>query len=136
MWDTPKIHAYEAQVCRIVVLAVCCALASLAALVAAAAHAFLDHAMPGVGGTVRGVPTELDLPFTQNVVVALFGITVAPVGGGAVSAARPTLDGANPSLPHVRLRQALAPGTYLVTWHVVSIDTHPTSGTCKFAVAP
>ena len=85
---------------------------------------------------MHGGPTELDLSFTQNVVPALSGVSVASVGGGTVPAAKPTVDGANPSLLHVRLGRPLAPGTYLVTWHVVSVDTHPTSGTYKFTVAP
>ncbi len=103
---------------------------------AVSAHAFLEHASPGVGGTVHGAPAELDLSFTQDVVVVLSGVSVASVGGGAVPAAKPTADGASPSLLHVRLGRPLAPGTYLVTWHVVSVDTHPTSGTYKFTVAP
>jgi methionine-rich copper-binding protein CopC len=28
----------------------------------------------------------------------------------------------------------LPPGTYLVSWHVVSVDTHPTEGTFTFDV--
>ena len=28
----------------------------------------------------------------------------------------------------------LPPGTYLVSWHVVSVDTHPTEGTFTFEV--
>ncbi len=121
---------------KTIVLAAGCALATTAASTAASAHAFLEHAVPSVGGTVRGGPAELDLAFTQNVVVALSGVSVARSGGGAVPAAKPTVDGANPSLLHVRLDQALPPGTYVVTWHVVSVDTHPTSGTYKFTVAP
>ena len=30
----------------------------------------------------------------------------------------------------------LAPGTYLVRWHVVSVDTHPTEGTFTFEIRP
>ena len=119
-----------------IVFAAGCTLAAMAAPTAASAHAFLDHAMPSVGGTVQGGPDELDLAFTQNVVVALSGVSVARSGGGAVPAAKPTVDGANPSLLHVRLDRALPPGTYVVTWHVVSVDTHPTSGSYKFTVAP
>jgi len=36
----------------------------------------------------------------------------------------------------VRLAHPLKPGTYLVSWHVVSVDTHRTSGTYKFTVTP
>ena len=117
---------------KTILLAAGCVLAGTAA----SAHALLDHAVPSVGGTVHGAPAELDLAFTQNVVPALSGVSVASTSGGGVPAAKPTLDGADPSLLHVRLGRALPPGTYLVTWHVVSVDTHPTSGTYKFTVAP
>ena len=30
----------------------------------------------------------------------------------------------------------LPPGTYLVSWHVVSVDTHPTEGTFTFEIKP
>ena len=121
-----------ARTLKTIALATVCALAATAA----SAHAFLERAVPSVGGTVQTAPAELDLSFTQNVVVALSGVTVAQAGGSGIPAAKPTLDGANPSLLHVRLARPLAPGTYLVTWHVVSVDTHPTSGTYKFTVAP
>ena len=45
-------------------------LASSLAATAALAHAFLDHATPGVGTTVSGSPSELVISFTQGVVVA------------------------------------------------------------------
>ncbi len=121
-----------AHTSKTIALATVCAFASTAA----SAHAFLEHAVPSVGGTVQAAPAELDLSFTQNVVVALSGVTVVQADGGSVPVAKPTLDGANPSLLHVRIGRPLAPGTYLVTWHVVSVDTHPTSGTYKFTVAP
>ena len=104
------------------------------ALVAAAAsaHAFLDHAVPSVGSTVGGAPAELELGFTQDIVPALSGVKVAS-SAGAVAAGKPTGSG---NTLHLRLGRALPPGTYTVTWHVVSVDTHPTSGSYKFTVAP
>ena len=30
--------------------------------------------------------------------------------------------------------KSLPPGTYTVSWHVVSVDTHPTEGTFTFEV--
>lgn len=102
----------------------------------ASAHAFLDRAIPGVGATVSGSPAELQLSFTQNIVVALSGVRIASNGGGSIAASKPTADAANPTVLHVRLGRALPPGTYVVTWHVVSVDTHPTSGSYKFTVAP
>ncbi len=99
---------------------------------AASAHAFLDHAIPGVGSTVSGSPSELELRFTQNVVVALSGVTLTSTAG-AIAVAKP--DGNGADLLRVRLDRALPPGTYTVSWHVVSVDTHPTSGSYKFTVA-
>ena len=37
---------------------------------------------------------------------------------------------------HVPLGQKLKAGVYVVSWHVVSVDTHKTSGSYKFTVAP
>lgn len=109
---------------------------SLLAPVAASAHAFLDRAVPGVGATVSGAPGELQLSFTQNIEVALSGVRIASLAGAAVATSKPTGDAADPNVLHVRLARTLQPGTYVVTWHVVSVDTHPTSGSYKFTVTP
>ena len=114
-----------------------CVGATLAATLAttcAFAHAFLDRAMPGVGATVGTGPSELELTFTQDVVPALSGVTLATAGGGSVATAKPVPGPANTL--HVKLGRALGPGTYVVSWHVVSVDTHPTSGKYRFIVAP
>jgi copper resistance protein C len=101
---------------------------------AAFAHAFLDHAVPAVGGAVSSSPTELQLFYTENVVLAFSGVQVAAEGGRAVPAAKPKLGAPNELV--VRLGHPLKPGTYVVSWHVVSVDTHHTQGTYKFTVAP
>ena len=106
-----------------------CALAT-----AAYAHAFLDRAVPGVGGTVSGSPAELKLSFTQDIVVAFSGVQISAVGGGAVPAGKPTLGA--PNVMSVSLGRALKPGAYRVSWHVVSVDTHASSGAYQFTVAP
>ncbi len=99
--------------------------------IAAHAHAFLDHATPGVGATVGTSPSDLELSFTQNVVVALSSVSVAGADG-AVPISKPTA--AIPDTLRVHLTRALPPGTYTVTWRVVSVDTHPTSGSFRFTV--
>jgi len=96
------------------------------------AHAFLDHAMPGVGTSVAASPSELELTFTEGVVVAFSGVRVATVSGAAIPVGRPTVGPENTL--HVRLGRPLKPGTYVVSWHVVSVDTHHTQGTYKFTV--
>jgi methionine-rich copper-binding protein CopC len=98
------------------------------------AHAFLDHAVPGVGMTIAAAPAELDLTFTEDIVPAFSGARVAHASGAAVATGRPTFGPANTM--HLRAARPLTPGTYVVTWHVVSVDTHHTQGTYKFTVAP
>ena len=101
----------------------------------ALAHAFLDHAVPGVGATVTAAPGDLSLSFTQNVVVALCRVSITRADGGAVAAGKPIGEGGNSSgTLHVRLSRALASGSYVVTWSVVSVVTHPTSGSYRFTV--
>ena len=106
----------------------------LLAAAPAFAHAFLDRAVPSVGGTVASSPNELQLTFSQNIVLAFSGVSLAAEGGGTIPVGKPLLDPSNPSTLHVRLGHALKPGTYVVSWHVVSVDTHPTSGTYRFTV--
>jgi len=110
--------------------------ASVLLATSAFAHAFLDHALPGVGATVSASPSELELTFTQNIVPAFSGVSLAATGGGAIPVGKPIFDPANPSTIHVHLSHALKPGIYIVSWHVVSVDTHPTSGTYQFTIAP
>ena len=100
----------------------------------ALAHAFLDHAVPGVGSTASGAPGELVLTFTEGVETALSGVRVTTASGASVPTFKPTGDGG--STLHVRLGKSLAAGIYVVHWHVVAVDTHPTSGTYKFTVSP
>jgi methionine-rich copper-binding protein CopC len=121
------------QQVRIFILAAfACAFAATAAF----AHAFLDHAVPAVGATVTGSPNELELSFTQNIVPAFSSAEIASAEGGAIPTGNASVDSGSPNVMHVRIGRALKPGVYLVSWHVVSIDTHRTSGTYKFTVAP
>jgi copper resistance protein C len=108
-------------------------LAYLALGAPAFAHAFLDHAVPGVGMTVGTSPVELELTFTQDLVPAFSGVRVTGPSG-PVAIGKPVFGPANTL--HVRLAHALKPGAYMVSWHVVSVDTHRTQGTYKFTVAP
>ena len=116
----------------IIVGAAVCAFAATAAN----AHAFLDHAVPGVGATVSGSPSELTLTFTQALVPAFSGVQIATAAGAPVAAGKATADPSDPATLHVRLGQPLRPGAYKVTWHVVSVDTHHTQGTYAFTVSP
>jgi copper resistance protein C len=96
------------------------------------AHAFLERAEPPVGSSVPTAPHVLLLHFTEGVEPRFSTIAVTDdkdtvIPCGAIQAAS---DGRalTVSLP------ALKPGTYAVTWHVTSVDTHKTQGSFKFTV--
>ncbi|MBV9861180.1 MAG: copper homeostasis periplasmic binding protein CopC [Alphaproteobacteria bacterium] len=101
----------------------------------ASAHAFLNRAVPPVGGSVSTPPKELRLFFSEGIELRFSGVTLATADGKAVATAAAQLDpGDNHQL--VLPLPALAPGNYKVTWHVVSVDTHRTEGDFTFTVRP
>ncbi len=96
----------------------------------AAAHAFLDHAEPRVGNKVATPPREVTLWFTQKLEAAFSGITVTNAAGQRVDTGKTRVSGSQMS---VSLRPG-GTGTYHVTWHVLSVDTHTTDGNFSFQV--
>ena len=110
-------------------------LAALALPAAALAHAFLDHAVPAVGGKVHGQPAEVRLQFSQPLEPAFSTVKVLDASGKQVDRKDKRLDPADASVLRVSL-PPLAPGTYRVVWRVLSADTHVTEGDYTFEVAP
>lgn len=119
---------------RFLNLSLAAALATSLPTPPAFAHAFLDHAVPGVGMTVSGPVRELRLWYTQGVVVAFSAVSVASSTGGAIPASRPVNDPSDQQIVIVRLGRALGPGSYTVNWRALSVDTHTTTGTFHFTV--
>jgi hypothetical protein len=99
----------------------------------ARAHAFLDHASPAVGSSVPVGPPNVMLWFTQELEPAFSGVTVTNEAGQRVDLGNAQIPQGSPAELQVGLKP-LPPGTYLVSWHVVSVDTHPTEGTFTFEV--
>lgn len=108
--------------------------AALAIASPAWAHAFLDRSSPPVGATVAA-PKEISIWFTEEVEPAFSRIAVTDSAGNRVDEGGTHIDWANHQLLHVTVK-SLPPGTYKVTWHVVSVDTHHTQGDFTFTVAP
>ena len=97
------------------------------------AHAFLDHADPKVGSTVTNSPTEIKLWFTQNLEPVFSSVEVQDAQGNQVDKKDAHLDDKDKSLFIVSV-PPLPDGTYTVTWHAVSVDTHRTQGHFEFTV--
>jgi copper resistance protein C len=97
---------------------------------AAHAHAFLDHASPLVGSTVRSAPHDVTLTFTQSLEPAFSSVQVTDSSGARVDQGKAQVSGTT-----VRIGlKALKPGSYRVRWQVLSVDTHKTEGRFTFTV--
>ncbi len=97
---------------------------------AAWAHAALVETRPGNGAILEHAPGEVVLRFNEPVtpiVVRVFG----PDGVEIALPARPTTGDRDLYQP---LPPDLPTGSYLVSWRVVSSDTHPIGGSFGFAV--
>ena len=105
------------------------ALATFAAT--ASAHAHLQKASPADGSVVTMSPSRIVLDFSEAA-----RLTAASIQKG--DEPRQSLN----SLPAAAARQIsvplpqLTPGSYSVTWRVVSEDGHVMSGTLRFTLAP
>jgi len=106
---------------------------SLAAVSAASAHAFLDHADPRVGSTVKGSPTEVKIWFTEGLILPFSDVKVTDASGKEVQKNDKHLDPSNNALLIVSV-QALKPGKYTVSWRATAVDTHVTNGSFTFEV--
>ena len=97
------------------------------------AHAFLDHASPAVGSTVPTAPEAVTMWFTQQLEPAFTTATVTDASGNTVDAGPAQVDPKDPTELRVALKK-LSPGTYTVSWHALSVDTHTTTGHFTFTV--
>lgn len=98
----------------------------------ALAHAFLNHATPSAGATLAVAPKQVTLEYSEALEPSFSQALVTDAHGKDVTAAPSTADG---TTMQVKLKP-LAPGTYRVTWHAVSVDTHRTEGSFIFVVKP
>jgi hypothetical protein len=96
------------------------------------AHAFLQHAEPGAGATLRAPPKRVALTFSEKLEPVFSGIAVTDASGRVVEAGAPVVGGNSMAAP----LRPLPPGRYRVVWHVVSVDTHRTEGAYSFTVKP
>lgn len=97
------------------------------------AHAFLDQAEPKVGSTIASSPTQIKLWFTQELEPVFSSVEVADAQGSEVDMKDMHLDDKDKTLMIVSV-PSLPDGTYTVTWHAVSVDTHRTQGHFEFTI--
>ena len=108
-------------------------MALLAGAAIAHAHAYLDHASPLVGSTVKTSPSEVRMWFTQALEPKFTAAQLRSSAGAVVASGG--VDGADPRQIVIRVH-ALPPGSYKVFWKVLSVDTHHTEGSFGFEIKP
>lgn len=100
------------------------------------AHAHLVKASPAVGSQVAASPTEIRISFSEAIELRFSGAEVKTASGSAVATGAVSIDPSDKATLVVPLKAALTAGSYKVTWHVVSVDTHKTQGSFSFEVKP
>lgn len=114
--------------------AVCVALGLLVGTGSASAHAALISTEPGQGAVLAGMPATVSLTFGEAVVVASGGVRVFGPNGAEVDDRHATHLG-SASTVGVRLSgNQSQQGTYIVSWRVISADSHPVAGAFTFSV--
>ncbi|WNV76691.1 copper resistance CopC family protein [Geodermatophilus sp. DSM 44513] len=97
----------------------------------AAAHAELVSTDPAEGARLEQAPAQVTLTFTEGVSVGAGYARVLDASGERVDTGSAAVQGDAVVVP---LRGDLPEGGYLVTYRVVSADSHPISGAFSFVV--
>ena len=100
-------------------------LAALALPGVAAAHAIVEATNPEIDQVVDRSPARVTMEFNEPVEVAFGAIRVFDTHGRRVDAGEAEHLPGRPDAISVALDADLPPGTYTVTWRVVSADGHP-----------
>ncbi|MDX6349589.1 MAG: copper transport protein [Streptomyces sp.] len=118
------------------------ALVLLAALLAviigaaapASAHAALLKTTPGEDSVVKTAPAQVELTFSEGVLLADDSIRVLSPDGRRADTGKPHANTGGAKTAAVALRSGLKNGTYTVAWKAVSADSHPVAGAFTFSI--
>ncbi len=106
----------------------------LVALAAPAwAHAILKNTDPPKDGVVAVSPAQLSLTYNENVEVSFGAIRVYTCAGKRLTTGAPRHATTSDHTVVLSLPK-LSDGVYLVSWRVISADSHPVNGTYSFRV--
>jgi copper transport protein len=97
------------------------------------AHAALLETTPANRVVVQDPPREVVLRYSEPVATSLEAVKVLDPNGERVDVGR-VITAAGGAEVVVPLRPDLGHGTYLISWRVVSQDSHPVSGASTFSV--
>ena len=97
----------------------------------AAAHATLVSTDPGEGARLDSVPADVTLEFSEGVSLGAGYARVLAADGARVDTGAAAVEGRVLTIP---LRPDLPDDGYLVTYRVISADSHPIAGAYSFVV--
>ncbi|WP_172896706.1 copper resistance CopC/CopD family protein [Micromonospora echinofusca] len=97
----------------------------------ASAHAVLVSSSPIASAVVSNAPAEVVLTFSESVRKVPGKIRVIAPDGSRADRGEPTFEGTVVTVP---VDPAGARGTYLVSYRVISADSHPVSGAFTYSV--
>ncbi|MEV4509634.1 copper resistance protein CopC [Dactylosporangium sp. NPDC049525] len=96
----------------------------------ASAHALLERTAPVAGSVVDQLPGEITLTFSEPVRIVADKIRVTAPDGSRADLGKPVARDAELVIP---LKPGSPKGTYLVSYRVISADSHPVSGGYSFS---
>lgn len=96
----------------------------------ASAHAVLESTDPADGAVLPESPAQVTMTFNETITLAAHGTSLLDGQGKQVPADIVAVD----NTVRITPTAAVADGSYIVTWRVISADTHPVSGGITFAV--
>ena len=97
----------------------------------ASAHAALVASDPGSNTIVPDAPNRVTLTFSESVQLLAGKIQVLAPDGSRADQGEPQASGNTVTIP---LRTGAGRGTYLVSYRVISADSHPVAGTLLYSV--
>lgn len=100
----------------------------------AAAHANLVGTNPSSGSELDQPPDEVRLRFSERVTVAPDGVTMRDSDGAVVATEPAAVAAEDPSAVVLPIPPDLPDGSYIVSFRVVSADSHPVGGAVVFGV--
>ena len=103
----------------------------LAPAAPASAHAVLVSSSPAASAVVPSGPSEVVLTFSEGVRTVPGKIRVIAPDGSRADRGEPTVEGAVVTVP---VDPGGARGTYLVSYRVISADSHPVPGAFTYSV--
>nr|MDP9334920.1 copper resistance protein CopC/CopD [Actinomycetota bacterium] len=99
------------------------------------AHAVLNSTVPPKDGVAAESPPDLSLTFSENVEVSFGAVRVYTCAGQRITTGTARHAAASDHTVLASIPK-LAPGIYLVVWHVISADAHPVGGTYALRIGP